>query len=130
MLSHHVHAIFVVIYHLFVFNYTATPAIYTYLHTLSLHDALPISALVNRPIMFAFTPRMSSPSMRNTSIDLLDAIPRAVVAIGTDYPHGHLLPSHHHRRAQLLYGATGVMQVRTEDGNWVVPPQGDRKSVV
>ncbi len=73
--------------------------------------------------MFAFTPMMSSASMRNTSIDLLDAIPRAVVAIGTDYPHGHLLPSHHHRRAQLLYGATGVMQVRTEDGNWVVPPQ-------
>ncbi|SSB96961.1 AraC-type DNA-binding protein [Pseudomonas sp. 43mfcvi1.1] len=61
--------------------------------------------------------------MRNTSIDLLDAIPRAVVAIGTDYPHGHLLPLHHHRRAQLLYGATGVMQVSTEDGNWVVPPQ-------
>ena len=61
--------------------------------------------------------------MRNTSIDLLDAIPRTVVAIGTDYPPGHLLPSHHHRRAQLLYGATGMMQVSTEDGNWVVPPQ-------
>ena len=61
--------------------------------------------------------------MRNTSIDLLDATPRAIVAIGTDYPHGHLLPLHHHRRAQLLYGATGVMQVSTAEGNWVVPPQ-------
>ncbi len=61
--------------------------------------------------------------MRNTSIDLLDATPRAVVAIGTDYAHGQVLPMHRHRRAQLLYGATGVMQVSTADGNWVVPPQ-------
>lgn len=61
--------------------------------------------------------------MRNTSIDLLDHVPRPVVAIGTDYPDGHLLPLHCHRRAQLLYGATGVMQVSTRDGNWVVPPQ-------
>src|SRR3546814_16047309 len=29
---------------LFLFNYTATTEIYTYLHTLSLHDALPISS--------------------------------------------------------------------------------------
>jgi hypothetical protein len=62
-------------------------------------------------------------SMRNVSIDLLDDTPRPVVAIGTDYSHGHLLPRHTHRRAQLLYGATGVMQVSTHDGNWVVPPQ-------
>jgi mannose-6-phosphate isomerase-like protein (cupin superfamily) len=62
-------------------------------------------------------------SMRNVSINLLDDTPRPVVAIGTDYSHGHLLPFHTHRRAQLLYGATGVMQVRTHDGNWVVPPQ-------
>lgn len=61
--------------------------------------------------------------MRNVSIDLLDDTPRPVVAIGTDYPDGHRLPRHTHRRAQLLYGATGVMQVSTADGNWVVPPQ-------
>jgi AraC-like DNA-binding protein len=61
--------------------------------------------------------------MRNVSIDLLDDTPRPVVAIGTEYSHGHLLPRHTHRRAQLLYGATGVMQVSTHDGNWVVPPQ-------
>ncbi|WLI11284.1 MULTISPECIES: helix-turn-helix domain-containing protein [Pseudomonas] len=61
--------------------------------------------------------------MRNVSIDLLDDTPRPVVAIGTDYPDGRLLPRHTHRRAQLLYGATGVMQVSTHDGNWVVPPQ-------
>ena len=61
--------------------------------------------------------------MRNISINLLDDTPRSVVAIGTDYSHGHVLPRHTHRRAQLLYGATGVMQVSTHDGNWVVPPQ-------
>ncbi|WP_285433800.1 helix-turn-helix transcriptional regulator [Pseudomonas sp. fls2-241-R2A-110] len=61
--------------------------------------------------------------MRNVSIDLLDETLRPVVAVGTDYSHGHLLPRHTHRRAQLLYGATGVMQVSTHDGNWVVPPQ-------
>lgn len=61
--------------------------------------------------------------MRNISINQLDATPRPVVAIGTDYSHGHLLPFHTHRRGQLLYGATGVMQVSTRNGNWVVPPQ-------
>ena len=61
--------------------------------------------------------------MRNVSINLVDDTPRTVVAIGTDYSYGYLLPRHTHRRAQLLYGATGVMQVSTHDGNWVVPPQ-------
>ena len=46
--------------------------------------------------------------MRNISINQLDDTPRPVVAIGTDYSHGHLLPFHTHRRGQLLYGATGV----------------------
>jgi AraC-like DNA-binding protein len=31
-------------------------------------------------------------------------------------------PWHAHRRAQLLYSATGVMIVDTEHGTWVVPP--------
>ncbi len=61
--------------------------------------------------------------MRNVSIHQLDHTPRTVVAIGTDYSHGYLLPRHSHRRGQLLYGATGVMQVSTQQGNWVVPPQ-------
>ena len=61
--------------------------------------------------------------MRNTHIDLHDALDRALVAIGNDYPAGHLLDAHAHRRAQLLYGATGVMLVLSEDGGWVVPPQ-------
>ena len=38
--------------------------------------------------------------MRNTHIDLHDALDRALVAIGNDYPAGHLLDAHAHRRAQ------------------------------
>ncbi|KAF0865254.1 helix-turn-helix transcriptional regulator [Pseudomonas sp. LD120] len=61
--------------------------------------------------------------MRNIPIEQLDHTPRAVLAIGTDYADGQHLPRHRHRRAQLLYGATGVMQVGTDQGHWVVPPQ-------
>ena len=61
--------------------------------------------------------------MRNVRIDDYDAIARPFVAIGNDYPTGHFLPNHAHRRAQLLYGATGVMQVAAQGGAWVVPPQ-------
>lgn len=57
--------------------------------------------------------KMIRQAMRNTSIDSLDHTPSAVIAIGTDYPPDYLLPLHSHRRAQLLYGATGVMQVFT-----------------
>ncbi|MCA1188595.1 MULTISPECIES: helix-turn-helix domain-containing protein [unclassified Saccharopolyspora] len=59
--------------------------------------------------------------MRNVPIAELEDLDRPVLAIGTDYPPGHLLPLHRHRRAQLLYGATGVMRVETADGDWTVP---------
>lgn len=61
--------------------------------------------------------------MRNVSIDQLDALPQSVIPISTDYPSGQLLDWHSHRRAQLLYGATGTMQVATAEGDWMVPPQ-------
>ncbi|MFJ6015135.1 AraC family transcriptional regulator [Streptomyces sp. NPDC092952] len=60
--------------------------------------------------------------MRNVRIDEVDGFDRAVLAIGTDYPPGHLLPYHEHRRAQVLYAATGVMEVSTAEGAWTVPP--------
>nr|WP_206441946.1 helix-turn-helix transcriptional regulator [Streptomyces boncukensis] len=43
--------------------------------------------------------------------------------IGTDYPPGYVLDWHAHRRAQFLYGATGVMVVDTGEGTWTVPPE-------
>ncbi|MBF8740960.1 AraC family transcriptional regulator [Pseudomonas guariconensis] len=60
--------------------------------------------------------------MRNIALHDVDATPRAVLAIGTDYPPGTLLPAHSHRRAQFLYGMSGLMDVHTDDGAWVVPP--------
>jgi len=61
--------------------------------------------------------------MRNTRIDAYEDIPRDVVATGNDYPPHQVLPRHAHRRGQLLYAATGVVTVITDEGSWVVPPQ-------
>ncbi|WP_193071829.1 AraC family transcriptional regulator [Brevibacterium sp. FME37] len=59
--------------------------------------------------------------MRNASIADLDSHSWEVLPIGTQYPPDTVLPYHRHRRAQLLYGSTGVMQVDTQDGSWTVP---------
>jgi AraC-like DNA-binding protein/quercetin dioxygenase-like cupin family protein len=66
--------------------------------------------------------RQSFNAVRNQSLESLDHTPRAVLAIGTDYAPGTMLETHSHRRAQFLYGATGLMEVGTDDGAWVVPP--------
>lgn len=60
---------------------------------------------------------------RRIPIARSDGIDRPVLAFGTDYPDGTLLPWHHHARAQLLYAAVGTMRVDTESGTWIVPPQ-------
>jgi AraC-like DNA-binding protein len=79
--------------------------------------------MFDNDVFVSVNPVCGSPAMRNISIDTVDAVDRPVLAIGTDYPPGHLLPTHSHRRAQFLYGATGVMEVGSDDGAWVVPPQ-------
>lgn len=61
-------------------------------------------------------------TVRNLPLASFDALQRDVVAIGTDYAPGTLLATHSHRRAQFLYGASGLMEVVTDDGAWVVPP--------
>ena len=55
--------------------------------------------------------------------DDLDTMPRPVAALAADYPSGHVIARHSHRRAQLVHAAAGVMTVTTETGTWVVPPQ-------
>lgn len=60
--------------------------------------------------------------MRNVPLDSVDAVARPVLAIGTDYSPGTLLKTHTHRRAQMLYGMSGVMEVETDDGAWAIPP--------
>lgn len=39
------------------------------------------------------------------------------------YPRGTALGLHAHREAQLIFAISGTMQVRTETGRWLVPPQ-------
>lgn len=60
--------------------------------------------------------------MLNIPLHTVDAVPRDVLAIGTDYTPGTLLPTHSHRRAQFLYGMSGLMEVETDDGAWTIPP--------
>lgn len=60
--------------------------------------------------------------MLNTPLASVDHLARPVLAIGTDYPADTLLPFHVHRRAQFLYGMSGLMDVETDDGTWVIPP--------
>jgi hypothetical protein len=55
--------------------------------------------------------------------DAYEEVPRPVVSIANDYPPSFLLGSHKHRRAQLLYAATGVVAVTTPQGAWVAPPE-------
>lgn len=73
--------------------------------------------MVNNPFISAKTN-----VMRNVPLDSVDGVSRPVLAIGTDYPSDTLLEAHTHRRAQLLYGMSGVMEVETDDGAWAIPP--------
>lgn len=61
--------------------------------------------------------------MRNTRVIHYEDTPRDVVATGNDYPPHFVLPSHAHKRGQLLYASSGVLSVSTDEGSWVVPPQ-------
>ena len=60
--------------------------------------------------------------MHNESLRAHDGVARPVVAIATDYAPGTLLAAHTHRRSQVLYGITGLMEVETAEGAWVIPP--------
>ncbi|MCP1374858.1 helix-turn-helix domain-containing protein [Dyella lutea] len=60
--------------------------------------------------------------MRNTRVTAYEDTPRDVVATGNDYLPHRVLPSHSHKRGQLLYAATGVLTVITQAGGWMVPP--------
>ncbi|VEA64900.1 Uncharacterized HTH-type transcriptional regulator ypdC [Serratia plymuthica] len=47
---------------------------------------------------------------------------RSIVPIAKDYQHGDFEPLHHHNCAQLIHSLSGVVQVNTRLGSWVVPP--------
>jgi AraC-like DNA-binding protein len=48
---------------------------------------------------------------------------RPVLALGIDYPDGYEAKPHCHRRAQFLYGSSGIVLVSTPGGSWMMPPQ-------
>ena len=56
-------------------------------------------------------------------VDRLQRARAPVVAYARDFADGVRLPRHSHPRAQLLHTLTGVMQVETPGGTWIVPPQ-------
>ena len=64
----------------------------------------------------------STDAPRSTNREDFQVVPRAVGAMAKDFPDGHVIPAHHHPRAQLIYAAAGVMRVATGDASWILPP--------
>ncbi|MDR3507406.1 MAG: helix-turn-helix transcriptional regulator [Caulobacteraceae bacterium] len=59
--------------------------------------------------------------VRNISPADYEATPRPIVAVGNDFPLGHVILAHRHRRCQLLSCPSAVLTVATDQGAWVVP---------
>lgn len=58
--------------------------------------------------------------MRGVQINMVDHVPRPVIAIGTHHPDGHFIKPHQHRRGQLISGASGMIVLATPEGTWVI----------
>jgi AraC-like DNA-binding protein len=61
--------------------------------------------------------------VKQIQIDLVDHAPRSIVAVGNDYPDGHAIAPHRHRRGQLISSVAGTLILTTPQGTWVMPPQ-------
>jgi AraC-like DNA-binding protein len=61
--------------------------------------------------------------VRNSSVEFHDDVQRPLIALGNEFPGGHVLLPHEHRRHQLLYCAAGAAAVNTSCGSWVIPPE-------
>ena len=54
------------------------------------------------------------------------AVPRRgfpITALAKDYPAGAHVARHHHQRGQLIHAVSGVAQITTREGIWILPPQ-------
>lgn len=60
---------------------------------------------------------------RSTDPDDYQDVPRPLGVLARDVPDHQVTRWHSHKRAQLVYAASGVMLVRTRQGEWVIPPQ-------
>ncbi|MGB6102725.1 MAG: helix-turn-helix transcriptional regulator [Pusillimonas sp.] len=58
----------------------------------------------------------------NPIIKLLEKADRDVVVAQSEYPDGYVGASHSHQRVQLLHAISGIMQLETDEGSWIVPP--------
>ncbi len=61
--------------------------------------------------------------MKSTSSKDYQDVPRPMGAMAKEYQVDYVRCTHRHARAQLLYAVSGVMEVTTAEGLWVVPPQ-------
>ncbi len=50
-------------------------------------------------------------------------VPRPIVGLAHRFPAGFLDPKHSHKRAQLLYVASGVLHLTTDVATFVMPPR-------
>lgn len=55
------------------------------------------------------------------SPEVLQQVPRPIVAWGGHYASGDEIPPHTHPRAQLLYAVEGVMRILTPNSVWTIP---------
>ncbi|WP_193227868.1 AraC family transcriptional regulator [Aureimonas psammosilenae] len=61
--------------------------------------------------------------MREIHINTIDGTARPVVAIAKQYPTGHYIEPHDHRRGQFMTTSRGVILLTTMDGAWLMPPE-------
>src|SRR5262245_53719954 len=52
----------------------------------------------------------------------LEALPHSIVALGREYPSGHLVERDRHDRPRLIYGSKGLRRLDPPARIWVVPP--------
>ena len=60
---------------------------------------------------------------RSTDANDYQAGPHPIMAMAKAFDAGHVIATHSHPRAQLLYGVQGVMRVTTPMGAWIAPPR-------
>ena len=61
--------------------------------------------------------------MQQVSIHCVEHLEHRIIAIENNYSAFQVLETHQHQRAQLLYGAEGIIQIETPHGNWIIPPE-------
>ncbi|MFT4115929.1 helix-turn-helix domain-containing protein [Bradyrhizobium sp.] len=66
---------------------------------------------------------LDRPVVRGVDIRRVDHTRRSVIAFGDKFLNGCVIEPHHHRRGQLICGATGLIVLSTSGGTWVMPPQ-------